>query len=108
MVPPAAGTAMSEHLAPPSVNDDEWAATARPADGAAPGPAEAANGMAAADNTASPISNVRRIEDSPFGTNCTPYAGMTAKTGVAFASTSGQSGPSWVNSVRLGRLLHQL
>jgi hypothetical protein len=52
---------MSEHLALPNVKDDDWATPARPGAEGPPGPADAASGIAAADNTASPISTTRRI-----------------------------------------------
>ena len=63
---------MSEHLTPPSVNDDAGATAERPCVDAAPEPAEAANGMTQAASTPiNGISTERRIV-TPLLALCTP------------------------------------
>src|SRR4051794_450975 len=67
-LPSAAGTPISEHLAPPSVNDDALTAAGWFCVDAVPDPAEAASGMTSAASTPSTgISRERRILNPPFG-----------------------------------------
>src|SRR4051794_26452546 len=67
-LPSAAGTPISEHLAPPSVNDDALTAAGWFCVDAVPDPAEAASGMTSAASTPSTgISLERRILNPPLG-----------------------------------------
>src|SRR5581483_6238249 len=88
---PAAGTAMSEQAALPSVKGAPWpAAVARAGAGAAdagsaPDPAVAASGMATAASIAKPISTLRRIVAPSCRSRCSTSTQQTAKDGASFA-----------------------
>src|SRR5581483_10932159 len=90
---PAAGTAMSEQAALPSVNGAPWppvearaGAGAGAADaGSAPDPAVAASGMATAASIARPISTLRRIVAPSCRSRCSTSTQQTAKDGASFA-----------------------